>query len=172
MPGEPKKAGEVIKEAFGPGDGDIALVDGDEPSPAAKAKKPKRPVVLASEAIGYFAGMPVLAMGMKLTKAGDGLSTPMTVKATPHDIGTRFYVVHEVEYRKGEHIKAGKDEHGKEIEGLRLVEVYDAIDGAIIDAGTKDAEWAAKLIARQKEANAKAEEAASGVQRLPLGAET
>lgn len=141
-PESPTPIGDAIKAAFG--------------DPQKKQKAPKKVTVTAAEPFGFVAGMPVMAKGLKQTKAGDGLSTAMTVAGLSHDIGDRFYVLNLVEVRKVEYERLPKG-----VEGLREVEVVDVITPTIVDG-----KWAEKAVKEQEKANREAEEAARGLLQL------
>ena len=153
----PEKVGDVIEAAFGAGG------IGDSDGTGKKLAKPKKGTVLAGEPLGEYAGLPELALGMSLTKVGDGLSTSMTVTGLRHQKGDRVIVITEAE------IRGFKHEGIKDVDGWRVVEVLDGVRSAIVPLEDTKAVGLLKLLDRQDKDNAKAEEAAAGVQTLELG---
>lgn len=142
-----------LEDTFGPGG------DGDDGTNGATAKsKPGRKAKPGPTVhdLGHMGGMPVVSMGIKMTKAGDGLSTALDIEPIEHDIDEEFYVLSRVRCRKYEHEKVPK------FEALRKVEVTDVVVSTIVDD-----DFAANAIEEQERRNAKHLEERAGVQRIP-----
>lgn len=111
--------------------------------------------------LGTFEGEPILGISVAITKAGDGLSSALKVSPRRIHRGDRVKLLVEVEAGKVSHVPA-KDAAGwlevRTLEAVGVTFVPAALEGEVT-----------RLLTEQAEAIKLAQEAAAGINRLPIG---
>jgi hypothetical protein len=106
-----------------------------------------------------FEGKPVAASGIRITRAGDGLSEAMNLDPTELPHGAEVYIV-----LKGEVARVSHDPIPKTDGLLQRVHVVRATEAALVShEDVKD------LLEREQERVALLREEKAGVTRLPMG---
>lgn len=113
--------------------------------------------------LGKFDGRPVLRSSIKLTKAGDGLSSAMRVEPEEFHSGERRYVVVEIVVGQITHDPITTDDviHGFERKHEFVAEAATIVDASLV-ADAIEAQKATIQLARERAANRASDSLADG----------
>lgn len=115
------------------------------------------PTTKPTNGLHEYEGRDVLQATIRVTNAGDGLSTALAIAPTEYRIGDTVYVVLECEVSRVQYDEI------KDTEALARVHTLKAGTGTIVDEAL-----VTEVLTAQKVANQKARDEADGIEQLDL----